>query len=176
MSIILEVKWSDPGSNPSSAMWLWISHLSSPGLSFLVYKCGAELDQHFLKCVLWKIHSMKCSARKGPQRPNVWEMRLGVTGALLKALRILTENLAYLTQCFPVIFGNNPFSPIPIITLQLWLLSIQTGLSLNSLYFPISTTLSPLRPPKALFPAPQCFKLLSRRQAQCWLTLPWIVL
>lgn len=39
-----------------------------------------------------------------------------------------------------------------LLPLQLWLLSIPIGLSLNSLYFLISMTLSPFPPPKALFP------------------------
>lgn len=53
--------------------------------------------------------------RKGSQRPNVWKTQLAVTGTLFKALRTATENLAYLTQCLPIIFGNNIFSPIPVI-------------------------------------------------------------
>ena len=59
----------------------------------------------------------------------------------------------------PSLFNSNVFqsylatvfTPV-LITLQLWLLSIPIGLSLNSLYFLISMTLSPFPPPKALFP------------------------
>lgn len=117
-------------------------------------KCGAELDQHFPKCVLWKsFHEMLC--KKLVPKPKCLRNVAWVTGTLWKALGTVTENLTYLTQYLPVISGNSPFSPISNISLQVCLHSIQTGLSLNSLYFLILTTLCPFPPPKGLFPTSQ---------------------